>query len=806
MDHFSRLPPECLQIILQHLVNDNCGATLAALLQTNRYISTIAVSFMYLDPYRFSSHIKSENQYRSWTREEKLINCLPTRTLMAALLRSTTVLPKVLLLGLMPADATTITPLDPFHPNLIPLTSTPLLDTPAIISNTFSLDYLAQIRHLHIHTWATGVHQLWKWKQPPIDVSSFILTDKFEDLCYGANLIPHHGMNRSFEWRPYLEFYQRCYQVLFYRESSWHLAEPILEQLQSLTIPLSTIGRYFETSSIPRLGRLENVHFTMDIVSQKIIYSYGDNEDKEVANMVYQREYDPIFLPMVQFVDEHARMFPGVLKLVNVEHGNLWTGISNYLRNCPEWILIDVNRKLPAPETPTIIDTYISLIQLVAHLETTDLSKVVYLDLTLLVSKYGKRILRESQHILQRCRALRILTIAPEVKDVFKWALIEKQLSDRHESMLGAADVIYSKHDTSKSDTDEKALYQQVDFWRKGLIALEEINLTGGYDVLVNDIKIIGTVFNQTLKELDIEIQYTPSLAQHIFSPIGEGWAILPVLTSLSISRSMEKLHIFQDIFNRCPSLFYVSFSDDTWSYECHEIEPFSSATLSQLESLFLEGWPALSFNPVILHSTLDIMDLSIICITQSDDDDMYSYNGEEDEDLSSPNCFIPPIEELDRSYGILDHSIPPTLSVPTIIRPDWTWDWDLPKLVSIKLNAEFAFQFKFCMLQKCPSLQTLDLNIRTPLCTHRRMITNADLITCLGDQIIAPSVVKLRLNGPWIFSDLSVAFQFLAGMFPNLNTLWALECSLSLNELGRLLRMLPNPISELYLNMSMPT
>jgi hypothetical protein len=181
----------------------------------------------------------------------------------------------------------------------------------------------------------------------------------------------------------------------------------------------------------------------------------------------------------------------------------------------------------------------------------------------------------------------------------------------------------------------------------------------------------------------------------------------------------------------------------------------------------------------------------------------MYSWNHFDNiNDFRFCNFVIPPTKELYQSYDIQDESLAmPLTSSPASIRPKWTWDWHLPRLVSIVLNSEFAFLFQFGMLQSCPVIQTLELEIRTPTSAHTRTITKTDMFTPSFDLIVAPSLTKLRMHGPWTFSDPSMAHSFLTGMFPNLESISAIGwVGLSMSDLVQLITSMPKPIKELFL------
>ncbi|KAI9236929.1 MAG: hypothetical protein BYD32DRAFT_437032 [Podila humilis] len=59
--------------------------------------------------------------------------------------------------------------------------------------------------------------------------------------------------------------------------------------------------------------------------------------------------------------------------------------------------------------------------------------------------------------------------------------------------------------------------------------------------------------------------------------------------------------------------------------------------------------------------------------------------------------------------------------------RPQWTWDWDLPNLVSLELSVGFTLHLQFRMLQKCPNLRELILSIFSEEGRVERILTKED-------------------------------------------------------------------------------
>ncbi|KAF9136030.1 hypothetical protein BGW39_007993 [Mortierella sp. 14UC] len=555
----------------------------------------------------------------------------------------------------------------------------------------------------------------------------------------------------------------RCYQILFFQEASWALAQPVLEQLQSLTIPYSTIGRYLESPSMFRLERLERVHFIFDVLWE------DDEQGKDGL------------IPMVKFVQEHTRLFPGVLKSVTSSDASLWDS-EDYgsTVKCPASVQIEINRMLPALRIPTSLATITSLLQLLAHPDTTDLSRVEELGDPNYLDENMWALFKDSQqHILQRCRALRRLDTEPLGQDCFKWALEEKRLAEqiRQDALSRGVDRMVK---------DMERMSHELESWREGLIPLEEFRITSFEGAVMDEVDNAAIAFNYTLKSINAyyygriegEYEVLTSFDKNRTLRIGKGWDILPALTDLTVQIGVRGLALDPLFYSHLPNVVSVELEDNVREYRYEDlVSTCLPARLPKLKSLTLQGLSALNFHPATLHSTTQLNNLSLTGNNYCDrDDDNSYYHGIEDRDeFFHPFCFIPPVEELNRSYGIQDDSTSTSIP-PALMRPKWTWDWHLPHLVSLTLASEFAYLFEFHMLHDCPALKDLELEMRTATRSHSRIITSTDMYTPNGDAIILPALTKLRLHGPWEFTDLTFVKQFLAGMFPSLESLSAFD------------------------------
>lgn len=373
----------------------------------------------------------------------------------------------------------------------------------------------------------------------------------------------------------------------------------------------------------------------------------------------------------------------------------------------------------------------------------------------------------------------------------FKWAVDERRLAEQKQGQ----DVLSMVAD--RLEALRGGTLHGRELRRRGLVPLEEINMSGLVASVADELRDMTVAFSSTLKNIEC-ICYGETDSPTF--RLGNGWVELPVLTHLSLGLSTEGSFCDPRLLCNCPNVVSVLLYDKTCEYQCEDIEPSLPAQFARLDSLTLKGMPALSFHPATLHSATKLTNLSLTGNKYAAEEDFYYewFQGEAD-DFTNPYCFIPRTDDIYRSYGIQGDA---TYSwTPSIIRPNWTWDWHLPCLVSLILSSEIAFLFQFRMLQGCPALRTLELEIRTFRSSHSRTITDADLFTPTGDPIIAPSLTKLRLHGPWTFTSSTIAHQFLTGMFPSLVFLSALDwVGLSLRDMVGIVRSMSNPIKELFL------
>ncbi|KAG0316357.1 hypothetical protein BGZ97_007009 [Linnemannia gamsii] len=616
-------------------------------------------------------------------------------------------------------------------------------------------------------------YDAWNIQQvPPAEILPYILTDEFKSLCRVDLLCPKYV--RQFQTQNALLF--RYFLMILSREATWALARPILGQLRTLTIPTSDIGRYFRV--IDQLASLEHVQFQMDesLDSEQRTYFDVEPEASDFTRMTKERK-DAVMRDVIQFVKDLTRLFPGTVKTATFLDAVLWP---QPRLSFSEETQLEVYRLLPPLARPMKL-TASNWVQFMAHPRTMDLGAVKEIVCKDITSHSFGRLFEDS--LLQKCRALTLLDIPSLGLGSFAWAVQEKReldaLKNNNSKTYGPGST------TLLLDTDRPAYVQH------GLAPLESVNIVAALKPFADEVDDIAFAFSETLTTLTAHaatvVHQFPRTAR-----FGRGWVTLLRLKHLSLHAVNARLVIDRRLLSVCPNLESIHISDDTFQYQCQDLHPqlCLPASLARLTNLTLAGWAALTFHPDTLHTTRDVTYLDIT-------------------HLGNGSCYIPPIEELNQSFGpptaatFQDYqsegggvgameSPPPT----TIFRPHWSWDWCLPQLNTLFLSSEFAYRFQFQMLRGCPALEVLSLNISTSTGQHPREVTISDLyapVTSYNDndsdsdafstqqqqqqeyrrqeRIRAPRLRSLRLFGRWVLRDAFLP-EFLTETFPNLKTL----------------------------------
>ncbi|KAK3842420.1 MAG: hypothetical protein J3R72DRAFT_443003 [Linnemannia gamsii] len=605
----------------------------------------------------------------------------------------------------------------------------------SIDTNLSQLGHLSHVRHFNLQPFAFVEYENYKRKKRSAAEQEYIQQPEF------SNVFLMGRRETICHWRARSDVLVEFYTAILHREATWSLAGPILEQLESLTLPLSDIRRYLQV--IDRLGRLKRVHILLD---WNLSCGCCGGTRKQ------RKDQDQAMQQLIQFVQDHGRLFPGRLMHVNASLSHLW-----YHQDIPKDTLREILRILPPLYKVTSINE-ITWQRIAPHLHTTDFSHVCSIDRSVSMVKY--------QQVLQQCRSLCEISTKELVPRSFNWAVQEKR--DMLERLGQAAE--YPVPTERRFD----ALQSQADHLTHGLVPLARFTIQE-YIIPSQDLDAITFAFSQSLEELIVEnIRGSNNNDAHQTVHLDCDWVELPFLSRLELCSSHCRIVLDSSLFSQCPSLSQVMLIDDTFEYSCQEIVPWLPVQMPLLCMLHLKGWSALTFNPAILASAKK---LSILRLTMT---------------RRQGNCFIPPVDELDAYYGIEDRDEDNEESKDgdkveneknmtfAIARPQWTWDWLLPSLSQLELMSEFAYRFEFRMLQGCPALDRLRLYMRTSEGhLHRRLISESDLsvpgFNMSRDRIVAPMLTCVSMEGRWVIEDSSVLEQLLEGMFPKLRQLKAI-------------------------------
>ncbi|KAF9135927.1 hypothetical protein BGX30_011394 [Mortierella sp. GBA39] len=780
MDPLSKLPVECLQHILHFIslltYNSNKRA-LHALICTNKHLALITLPYLYSHPFQFTTHIRTYPAgvgiEPSSVRLTRMLLLLLLSTTKGGAYFSQLSTPVRLAYRLRdgtreaPSTTTTTSPSTATTP-ITTTTSTTTRSTTA-----FSLDYMMHLRHLDVEWTVTENYHTAPNIKLTADLKNFMGGNEYEHMM-GFDQIPEawmygHGLSGTREW---------CLWPILRREVTWAIAGPILEQLQSLVIPVSDIGRY--RSVVGRLSNLEQVRFSLDVP-----FDYGEEYNNDLTLefvATTQRRKATALAATVAFVKEHTQLFPNRLLFVTCTNGVIYNFEE---QECPEETLFEIARLLPPLPRPLYLDESNWLRFTVAPLRI-DLGAVESVVSPTKPQSWWYRAVCENREFLRRCRGLRNLDMVALGPGTFRWAVQERRDLDRldgnvtPDTTTAAVATITDNNLTQQQENQRQVV--------RGLVPIRSVTISEHITPFADEINDIAIGFSLTLESLSIEasIETGPPFLLERVIHVGTGWVNLPVLTNLSLNSTNANLVLDRRIWVHCSSLVLLVIVDPTTRYRCQDIVPCLPGHHSNLETLWLQGSSALAFDPTTLDSTLKLISLRI-------------YTG----NCTDSHFFIPPVQELERSYGTQslygqdeeddeeegegDASIQtgPDGTTDVILRPRWTWNWNLPVLSYAMFTAEFAYRFQFRMLQKCPQLEVLHLDMTSMdgPDAHTRVLSRADLFASISssassgsysgniqndERIVARRIYMLELKGQWAIDD-SLLPEFLAGMFPKL-------------------------------------
>lgn len=547
MDQLSQLPVECLERVLYILDKDDCLRELASLLIMNKHIASVTLPILYNDPYRTAFHQDGQGK-DSQTKPESYGKL--TRTLLSRLPVGT--IPKSLFLALIPD------PIDYFS------------TTTAAINS--SLDYLAHIRHLNIQA-----RDSWELKNTflptelPPHVLEYIKSSEFDQLYQSNPFAPRYASSFRDKGRTLQDYYQ----ITIVLQAYWCLANSILGQLQSFTIPyIRNIERHHKV--VGRFKNLERLGFTIsetfedpfdgdeDIFGETDV-DIDDESDNETESALdrqtSEQRRDEVIQDQMQFVREHVRLFKGRLESLDWLEGNVWQMVPS---DIIDRVQVDFYRLLPPLSMPTYLGAS-NWPHFSAHLLSTDLAQVQDLRSYRLPEPWGGLVC-SNQSILQRCRALKHLEINNPPAGMFRWAVQERSYMEK-----GIRDTAIGKSYGGRVSLSQDETLQEAQ-WTHGLAPLQHVTIRLSRESSSGDIDDIVHAFDQTLEVLDVTFDY---LASMVFC-LGQGWVDLPVLTSLHLVllEWAERLVVDTQLLVHCPNLIDLRLQDNSQEYSCQDIVP----------------------------------------------------------------------------------------------------------------------------------------------------------------------------------------------------------------------------------------
>ncbi|KAG0338141.1 hypothetical protein BG000_004498 [Podila horticola] len=383
----------------------------------------------------------------------------------------------------------------------------------------------------------------------------------------------------------------------------------------------------------------------------------------------------------VEFVRHHTVLFRGTLKKVMCPTNYALGGLVG--QSCPPHILSQMLGLLPSLDRPTRLVNR-NWKQFIADREQTNLEHVTLID----VWEHGEPWYADlkAKPFLHRCTALKFFNMVSLGPDSFKWAL--------------------------KMDAT-------------AVPPLERVAIRAAQEPFGSEVDDIGKAFGETLQMLFVEGHGPQPYGQSTFSNptnsqivrAGYGWQ-MPALYWLSVKMVSERLDIGPNLMSSCPSLRSLMLTDWLRTYDLREIRQALPACVPDLTQLYLAGTPALTFNPDTLHSTKKLTTLVLGAPSALD------------------RIFTPSVHAVSQEHAFVTEEV---VIRNNISRPRWTWDWDLPNLVTLHLSIEFSLPFQFRLLQGTPNLQEMSLTILSTQERVERVLTEADFEVAP----LVPSVIE---------------------------------------------------------------
>ncbi|KAF9136049.1 hypothetical protein BGW39_008012 [Mortierella sp. 14UC] len=527
-------------------------------------------------------------------------------------------------------------------------------------------------------------------------------------------LFRNHFLNSNQAFRDYLEnrpadpdliFWGARFDILaedagreLRRDLTWALCADA-KQIKSMVLPLYDIDRYL--SAVPWFQALSDVVFLLD--SQ---YKPGNmsSSEEEGVRRFQQSKRTQYMEKMILFIQELQQVHGPVIKSVQ------YSG-SNEDDDLPPEFRQQLFQLLGALKDPLFLDAG-NWEHFLAKFQETNLSlvQIICPDLDVRDDAVMDRLIKLGPY-LHRCRSLDSFIMDSASDDMFQWAVDERRIYDAK---------------VAAGRTPQTSL-----------VPLREFNVVYYHKTFGRQLNDVVFAFDKTLEIITASCYWVPKnankqqdLPEFIVGNSFASWD-LPRLRKLTLSINCYSilLRIASDLLSRLPRLTHLVLTDKRRQYKRSEIVYWYAASVPDLVVLQLEGTSAISFNPETFGSTRNLVCMELRMV--------------ETELGSFPH--VPPAEVFEECFAAPAHEMttttkteptkpttPPTKTTAPISftrRPMWTWDWELPKLTSLFLNAEFAYLFQFRMLAGTPNLKDFLVDSRTYTRRHPRTIVLSDFL-----------------------------------------------------------------------------
>ncbi|KAG0042618.1 hypothetical protein BGZ83_000249 [Gryganskiella cystojenkinii] len=785
----SDLPLECLQLILQELLNRDDRVSLSRLLQVSRSICLATLPFLYHAPFH-----------------------RPTVSIYGDLVPQG--LYKLVQMLLRNRPFQEISPLLSAAFDVFPEEQTADAHSP-IATDTSLIDYHSYIRVFDLeqaifkYTYREFRFAPSSRMYPPRLENYIFKTVNGEDASwYGQGRHDHEllcppgtRLNKPLQCNMMSSIRFGALATSLRVDLTWALCSPVLEEVQNLTIPLSDMDRYL--NSVDKFQSLVSVNVRIDeddTVNRMMRLRNIPGYETELAECTDRKREQ--FKALLTFVERHLTLFPNQLQ----EAGCLCDDDNNRdaltfprTPECPQDIQEKLMALLSLSLKPRSIDQT-TWNQVTTNIKETDLGAVrrVFMARNALTRRAMRTLIEQDSSFLRRCRTLEILSMVTQGPGSFRWSVEEKEAWDTykarktittakknltttqtHISAEGNLPLTGPRPNPSPSPILKPLPLKSVQLYTQMSFGSAPSHFGGGSpSVFTNEFKdelddLVFAYGETTLTELyaracmaNIQLQQ-PILFDF---KIGKNWK-LAVMKSLVVMVSNPRLLVDRELLSKglvrgcCDSyhpLERLELRDRmTGPYRCQDLYSCQPPTLPlpNLKEIALSGWPALTFNPDTLSQTPNLVTLEI-----------------EYEIIGNMVIGLPPRDELEASFsqpeqkpqqqqrellsmmctpqqqyqqqqgerqreGHGDSKCDPTLQIgdvdnihPVHIgghRAPWTWDWFLPYLQTLYLGQEFAFLFRFQMLACCPALRELFLRFDGDDSSHERILSLEDFI-CL--------------------------------------------------------------------------